>query len=104
MSDHSDLLPRLEWWPDYGGDLFTLREGAGGVRVSIDELGLSIDLTAAVRYWLATYDDLRLPIDGTGDQEWIAEGVRLLAAARRETQGRYLIVVTELWWGEPATE
>ncbi|MET4159787.1 hypothetical protein [Agromyces sp. PvR057] len=104
MPNQERDLRTLEWWPDYGGDLFFLREGAGGSRVTLDEMGLSVELREGIRRWLLSYDDSRLPIDGPGDPVWIEEGVRLLAAARAELADRCTVVVTEDWWREPASD
>lgn len=93
-------LPAVEWWPDYGGDLFYLVLGLGGERIGMDALGLSVQLQEATRTWLMSYEDTKLPVDGAGDPDWIAEGVRLLALARSEMAGRYVVVVTEPWWAE----
>lgn len=97
-------LRTLEWWPDYSGDLFFLRSGAGGARIALEEVGLPTGLREATQRWLRRYDDSRLPIDGPGDPVWIEEGVRLLAAARTEVADRYAIVVTEEWWRESASD
>lgn len=91
-------LPTLEWWPDYGGDLLWLRTGPGGRRASMAEVGLSPSFQERAARWLESYDDARLPIDGPGDSQWLATGLALLAEARAELTGRYLIVVTEPYW------
>ncbi|PWC05132.1 hypothetical protein DCE94_02160 [Agromyces badenianii] len=104
MHSHSRDLRTLEWWPDYGGDLFFLRSGAGGARIALEEVGLPTGLREPIQRWLLRYDDSRLPIDGPGDAVWIEEGVRLLAAARTEVADRYAVVVPEEWWREPAND
>jgi hypothetical protein len=93
---------KLEWWPDYGNELFWLRNGRGGKRILIENLQLSATLQDALRRWVALYDDERL---SAGDQsEWIIEGIRLLAESRAELSGRFSIVVTEPYWGEQPSE
>ena len=104
QTSESHHLPTLEWWPDYGSDLLWMRSGAGGSRIAVNDVGLSTAFQDAVQPWLAKYDDGRLPIDGPGDVRWIEQGIQLLAAARSELAGRYIIVVTEEWWGEPAND
>src|SRR5687768_16926025 len=94
-------LPTLEWWPDYGGDLFWSRSGEGGSRVTMDEVGLSASFQHQAEPWLELYDDSKLPMDGSGDADWLASGTRLLAAARAELAGRYVVMVTEPYWSEP---
>ena len=100
MADEAEL-PTLEWWPDYGGDLFWSRSGEGGRRVTMDEVGLSASFQQQVEPWLESYDDSKLPMDGSGDADWLASGARLLAAARAELAGRYVVMVTEPYWSEP---
>jgi hypothetical protein len=99
MADETEI-PALEWWPDYGGDLLWVRLGQGGTRVSMDEVGLSESFRQRAALWLADYDDAKLPIDGPGDADWLATGSRLLAQARSEMTGRYVVTVTEPYWGE----
>ena len=94
----------LEWWPDFGGELLWLRSANGGSRISMDKVCLSPSFQVAARAWLSKYDDSRLPISGPGDAVWVAEGIQLLDAARSQVSVRYRIVVTEPWWGEPASD
>lgn len=85
----------LEWWPDYGGDLFWLQAGRGGRRVSMAELGFSPSFQERATAWLESYDDARLPTNGPGDANWLATGLELLAEARAESAGQYVLVATE---------
>lgn len=93
-------LPTLEWWPDYGGDLLWSRSGEGGRRIAMDEVGLSTSFRQQAEPWLELYDDSKLPIDGSGDADWLATGRRLLTEAGDELTGRYVLVVTEPYWTE----
>jgi hypothetical protein len=94
----------LEWWPDYGTGPLFLRDGPGGEHVPLESLDLSPDLSERLATWTADYREDKLPIDGAGDPVWIETGRELLGQARVELEGRFLIVVTEPWWGEPVTE
>lgn len=95
-------IAQLEWWPDYGNELFWLRNGRGGERIPIENLRLTPTLQEALRRWIARYDDENL--SAGAESEWIVEGIRLLAASRAELAGRYAIVVTEPYWGEQPSE
>lgn len=95
---HEPEAPTLEWWPDYGGDLLWSRTGQGGHRVTMAEVGLSGSFQERAASWLGSYDDAKLPIDGDGDADWLAEGVRLLEDARAELAGQYVVQVTEPYW------
>ena len=94
----------LEWWPDYGGQLLHVRTGRGGTPVELDRLPLSTSTVQALRRWVSSYADERLPIEGSGDSDWVDEGVDLLRRCREELQPDYEVVVTEPWWGDPPTE
>jgi hypothetical protein len=94
------LLPTLEFWPDYGrGPLWAEGQWSDPVALGIPAV-LAEDLSA----WNAKYEEHALPITGAGDPDFIAEGVQLLAGTRRALAGRYRIVTTEPWWGEPPSE
>jgi hypothetical protein len=73
------FVRRLEFWPDYGGQLLHER----GAPVSLDVLGLAPAIVDQARGWLEHYDDARLD-PSNRDDAWIAEGralfVRLEAA------------------------
>jgi len=92
------VIPVLEFWPDYGpGPLWT----AGGEWAEPLALGLPATLAERLSGWNAGYEEHRLPLEGPGDQVYIAAGVRLLADVRQALVGRYRVVTTEPWWGEP---
>jgi hypothetical protein len=94
----------LEWWPDYGAELLFLRAGPGGNRVDPATLGLTTDLCERLSAWYAEYSEDKLPIDADGDAAWLETGRTLLHETRNELRGRYAVVVTEPWWGEPPTD
>lgn len=84
----------LEFWPDYGsGPLW-----ASGIAVDLQRLPLSEALRGRVVAWSADYEDDKLPIDGPGDADWLAEGKILLGDVRLALQDSYEVVVTEAWW------
>ena len=89
----------LEFWPDYGpGPLW-----ADGKPVDLASLGLDRDLVVEVVAWNASYEESKVPIEGTGDAAWLLEGKRLLDAIRDALSREYRVVVTEPWWGEEPT-
>lgn len=87
----------LEFWPDYGSGPLWQR---GGAPADLVTLGLSANLAERLRLFNDAYEEDRLPLDGGGDAEYLAAGVRLLAEVREALAGRFLVVVTEPWWGE----
>ena len=92
----------LELWPDYGhGPLWSRRQND---YVEPTELPLPAALAARLTEWGQRYEEDRLPLDGTGDPAYLAEGERLLAEVRAALGSRYRVVVTEPWWGEPAED
>ncbi len=97
---HSRVKVRLEFWPDYNSEPLWDKDQP----VPLAEHRLPPDLTLRISDWLARYDESRLPIDGPGDQEWLYEGKGILRELREALSDRYEIVVTEPWWGEPASD
>ncbi|WP_183099606.1 hypothetical protein [Nocardioides pelophilus] len=90
----------LEFWPDYGpGPLWT----QDGKPVDVPSLGLGDELAAQLTDWNAAYAEDKVPLEGAGDEAWLAEGRRLLGEVRAALGGRHRVVVTEPWWGEQPT-
>ena len=95
------MIRDLEWWLDYGPGPLT---GARGGVVETEDLALPPDLVERLDAWNAAYSEDKLPIDGPGDEVWLAAGRQLLADVRIALAGRYSVSVTEPWWGEePST-
>jgi hypothetical protein len=94
-------LPPLEFWPDYGPGPLWQR---GGTPADPAALGLPADLVERLRAFNDAYEEERLPVEGGGDPDYLTTGVRLLADVRDALDGRFRVVVTEPWWGEPASE
>lgn len=93
-------MQEFEFWPDYGpGPVW-----ASGVAVPLDDLGLPDDLAAQLRAWNARYEEDKLPIDESGDGEWLDEGRRLLDALRTALGSTTTVVVTEPWWTRAAQD
>ena len=91
------LVRRLEFWPDYGGQL--LHEG--GAPVALAGLGLPPAIVDEARGWLEGHDDAKLD-PSSRDDTWIAEGRALfvhLEAALRPTGVE--LVDWEGYWAEP---
>ena len=72
--------------------------------VDLDDLPITASTADAMRAWVATYSDEKLPSVGSGDPDWISEGIGLLHRCRQELGAGYEVVVTEPWWGEPTTD
>lgn len=90
------IVAEIEFWPDYGaGPLWR-----AGRSVEPEELGLPPELAARLSARNARYEESRIPVDGSGDAAWLAEGIALLAEVRAAAQPEYAILVTEPWWGE----
>jgi hypothetical protein len=93
-------MPVLEFWPDHGaGPLWTAR----GAPADPHQLGLPEDLAERISTWNARYDEGRIPVEGPGDNAWLAEGKELLDRVRRALGVEYRVIVTEPWWGEDPT-
>jgi hypothetical protein len=91
----------LEFWPEYrGGPLWNDQ----GQSVDLANLPVSDDLRERVADWVSGYADEKLPMESTGDAEWLAVGTALLAELRLALQPDYDVVVTEPWWGEEPAE
>jgi hypothetical protein len=102
MSDDDDgRLPLLEYWPDYGAGPLWQKDG---VVADLDALSLPGDLAERLHAFNTAYEEDRLPIDGDGDMTYLADGTRLLAEVRAALTGRFRVVVTEPWWGEPPSD
>lgn len=91
-------LELLEFWPDYGhGPLWWRR----GTPADLDALGLPGDLTQRLKMFNDAYEEQRLPVNGAGDAASLTAGGHLLFEVREALAGRFRVVVTEPWWGEP---
>jgi len=90
-------MPQLDFWPDYGvGPLWS----EDGKAVDLLALGLPGQLVERLKGWNGQYAEERLPLEGSGDAEWLSEGVALLRRTREALGSTFQIVVTEPWWGE----
>ncbi len=78
--------------------------GRGGEKVELATLNLTVTLEDALRAWNKDFEEAKLPIDGSGDPNWIARGIDLLDQTRHELSGRAKVVVTEPWWNEEPSE
>jgi hypothetical protein len=75
----------LEFWPEYSdGPLWR-----GGATADPAALGLPPELVDRLMAWNARYGDERLPVEGPGDAEWLAEGKLLLQQVRATLRGRW---------------
>jgi len=91
---HSDRVMDLEFWPDYGaGPLWS-----GGRTVEPEDLELDPSLATRLRDWNAQYEEWKIPIDGPGDEEWLADGKRLLKEVRQALGPDYDLGANEDWW------
>jgi len=86
----------VEFWPEYGaGPLWD-----DGNPVDLSSLGLEPALVERLESWNARYSEDKVPVDGTGDEAWLAEGKQLLRDVRSALGRRHRVVATEPWWGE----
>jgi len=92
------MTERLEFWPDYGAPSPLWNAGQA---VDLQSLLLPEDLRNRLSSWNAAYEESKVPIDGTGDQQYLTEGHQLLNEVRQCLDGRYEVVTHEDWWGEP---
>lgn len=60
-----------------------------GTPASSECVALPSDLASRLSAWNATYEHAKLPIDGTGDTAWLAEG-RLLRESVRSAFGPHV--------------
>ena len=92
-------MTRVEFWPDYGsGPLWT----EDGAPIDPRSLGLTDDLAEQLELWSAQYDEDRIPVEGSGDREWLDRGAHLLERTRRALGPSCEVIVTEPWWDDPA--
>lgn len=91
------MTNRLEFWPDYGAESPLWSDGKA---VDLESLPLSVDLKHRLSTWNRGYEESKLPINGTGDDEYLQEGKRLLDELRRTLDGHCSVIVHEDWWGE----
>lgn len=92
--------PGAEFGPDYGdGPLW-----AAGAAVDPVAVGVDAELASLLAAHNGAYEEVRLPLDGPGDGDYLAEGTRLLGALRLALAGEYRVVVREPWWGEQPLE
>ncbi|WP_284992041.1 hypothetical protein [Arthrobacter sp. efr-133-TYG-120] len=84
-------MKRLKFWPYYGpGPLWSDK----GQPVDLKSLGISSELVEQVRSWNSQYEEDRIPLNGPGDAEWLAEGVGLLRQLRTDLGDDFDLVVT----------
>lgn len=90
-------MSTVEFWPDYGPGPLWSKDGEA---IDPASLGVSADLAARLGTWNGLYAESKVPLDGPGDADWLAEGKRLLAELRDEVGDQCDVAVTEPWWGE----
>lgn len=91
-------MTMLEFWPDYSGALLWT---ADGKRLSLADMPLPKELAERAERWVAEYADSKLPWEPTRDDEWLAEGRRLLVELRRELVGHgFDLEPNEDFWAE----
>lgn len=84
----------LEFWPDYGvGPLWL-----DGRSVDPTDLNLDVALAKRLRDWNARYEEWKIPLEGPGDEGWLAEGRQLLQDVRQVLSREYDIGANEDWW------
>jgi len=93
---HSDGVVDLEFWPDYGAGPLWL----GGRAVEPEDLELDPSLATRLRDWNARYEEWKIPLDGPGDEEWLAEGRQLLQDVRQVLGPAYELGANEDWWDD----
>ena len=90
-------MTQLEFWPDYGaGPLWT----EDGKAADLGRLGPPDQLIERLTVWNGQYAEEKVPLEGSGDTEWLSNGVALLRWTREVLGSTVQIVVTEPWWGE----
>lgn len=96
LAGDNQTVMQLEFWPDYGpGPLWEQ-----GKPADLRSLGLPRELAKQLTSWNSQYEENKLPLDGLGDDGWVAEGAYLLRKVRLALGAGYNVVVTEPWWGE----
>ena len=98
--DRTRAVEALEFWPDYGPGPLWNRDGKAA---DLDALRLPGDLAQRLAAFNGSYEEDRLPLEGTGDAGYLAVGLALLAEVREALAGRYRVIVTEPWWEDPPT-
>lgn len=93
-------MTQLEFWPDYGAGPLWSEDGKA---VDLQALGLPDQLVERLTVWNGQYAEERVPLEGSGDAEWLSEGVVLLRRTRKALGSTFQIVVTEPWWDEDPT-
>lgn len=84
---------RAEFWPEFGsGPLWV--DGTSVDPASV----LPEELAARLIRWNDAYADEKLPMDGVGDADWLAEGQQLLQEVRERLVTTHEVMVTEPWW------
>mgnify|MGYP003419462799 FL=1 len=91
-------MTRVEFWPDYGSGPVWTEDGAP---IDPRSLGLTDDLAEQLELWSAQYDEDRIPVEGSGDREWLDRGAHLLERTRRALGPSCEVIVTEPWWDDP---
>ena len=93
-------MTQLEFWPDYGaGPLWT----DDGKAADLAGLGLPDQLVERLTVWNGQYTEDKVPLEGSGDADWLGEGAALLRRTREALGSAFQIVVTEPWWDEDPT-
>jgi hypothetical protein len=93
------VVERLEFWPDYGAG--SPLWNSAGKAVDLQSLPLTDDLRSRLAALSAAYEESKLPIEGSGDEEYLKAAQRLLSEVRQALDGQYEVVVHEDWWGKP---
>jgi hypothetical protein len=89
----------FEFWPDYGpGPLWN-----EGKAVDMLSLGLPQQLAQELKAWNDLYAEDKLPLEGSGDAQWLREGRSLLQRTRTALGPSAAVVVTEPWWDQDST-
>lgn len=71
-----------------------------GKAVDLHSIGLPGELADQLKAWNGGYAEDKLPLEGSGDAEWISEGTTLLRRTRAALGASVKVIVTEPWWDE----